>query len=437
MIDRIRSSEIAELTEKYIARRVPCIITEIPEDLGSLNQCLDLSSLESLAGQAFVAVEPVSAKGTFGTAETKQRMSFSTFLNKLQANEKVYLTTQYSEEEDAAVLTEPLSTLHNSLDFPIFPAIAGQLVPAKINLWLGASADGTTSGLHHDFHDNFYILLSGEKRFRIFKPSFKACKALKVHGKPHEIFPNGLISYNGNLCSDGLTRSVKAQIRVDMCEKRLSEARNNNQGIEAAEEEYEDAMDALLRSKLIDEDEEEDGDFDVVTEFEDEAGGYEDSVEEQSAEEEEAPEFKGASRLPEFEVGKTSVKSAQQKSSRRSSATTDDEIGDTEPPSFSSLTSEEVSKLIQADVLEGSEFVLHKGEVLYLPASHFHEVISLSGSQTFHMAVNYWFFPPDDSGGTYLDEEIMQEIRQRLHDKYPRPEKSGEQASKRRKLQGS
>ena len=33
------------------------------------------------------------------------------------------------------------------------------------------SAEGSSSGLHHDFHDNLYILLRGQKRFRLFSPA--------------------------------------------------------------------------------------------------------------------------------------------------------------------------------------------------------------------------------------------------------------------------
>jgi hypothetical protein len=50
-------------------------------------------------------------------------------------------------------------------DLPLRPAILGTLVPQQINLWLGNSVEGSTTGLHHDFHDNTYILLKGRKRY--------------------------------------------------------------------------------------------------------------------------------------------------------------------------------------------------------------------------------------------------------------------------------
>lgn len=54
-------------------------------------------------------------------------------------------------------------------DIPIRPRIMGRLVPQQVNLWLGNNRDGSTSGLHHDFHDNIYVLLRGRKRYVGFR----------------------------------------------------------------------------------------------------------------------------------------------------------------------------------------------------------------------------------------------------------------------------
>jgi hypothetical protein len=32
------------------------------------------------------------------------------------------------------------------------------------------SRHGASSGLHHDYHDNLYVLLKGRKRFQLFAP---------------------------------------------------------------------------------------------------------------------------------------------------------------------------------------------------------------------------------------------------------------------------
>ena len=43
---------------------------------------------------------------------------------------------------------------------------------------------------------------------------------------------------------------------------------------------------------------------------------------------------------------------------------------------------------------------VNRGDMLYLPASYFHEVVSYSdnadsGTLPCHLAINYWFHPPD------------------------------------------
>ena len=45
---------------------------------------------------------------------------------------------------------------------------------------------------------------------------------------------------------------------------------------------------------------------------------------------------------------------------------------------------------------EAVEVTVEAGQALYLPASWFHEVTSVgSGDPCMHIAVNYWFHPPD------------------------------------------
>lgn len=54
---------------------------------------------------------------------------------------------------------------------------------------------GSSSGLHHDFHDNLYILLRGSKRFRLFPP--RTAPDMYLRGKIRHIYPNGRIVYEG------------------------------------------------------------------------------------------------------------------------------------------------------------------------------------------------------------------------------------------------
>ena len=52
---------------------------------------------------------------------------------------------------------------------------------------------GSSSGLHHDFHDNLYVLIHGRKSFRLFSPG----DADKMHtlGPIELVHPNGRICY--------------------------------------------------------------------------------------------------------------------------------------------------------------------------------------------------------------------------------------------------
>lgn len=422
MIDFIDQIDVSSFHKDYVQKRRPCILTNIPDDLACLSACADLEVLAAHTGHVDIAVEPVSDKGTFGTAATKISMTVRAFLKRLQAGEKIYLTTQYSEAEEAAILNEPLISLRKSLHVPIIPDLAGKLVPAKINLWLGASQEGTSSGLHHDFHDNFYILLSGQKRFRIFKPSWKACQQLKVHGTPHEIFANGLISYGNSLCSDGLTSIMKAQLRTDVCEDLLHQARASGLGLEEAESRYEEAMDNLLQCKLENCEESEDGDFESGDESEASTGGDHigeaDSGEDDVGSEDKGEAFPGIEHLPEFNADQEIQISEDPDGDESLNASTSASVSD-DPPSFSRLSNQEVTEMLESEVLEGSEFVLEAGQMLYLPASYFHEVISTSKGHDYHMAINYWFFPPDDESDTYADKEIMDQLRSRVLHDYP------------------
>jgi hypothetical protein len=76
-----------------------------------------------------------------------------------------------------------------------------------------------------------------------------------------------------------------------------------------------------------------------------------------------------------------------------------------DPPSFSRVDTaasrevlEQAFPLYLNSESEGFTVTLQAGEMLYLPAGWFHEVKSLGvPSEGGHMAINYWFHPPDGS----------------------------------------
>ena len=62
---------------------------------------------------------------------------------------------------------------------------------------MGCAPSGATSGLHHDFHDNLYVLLRGRKRFRLYAPD--QAPRMHTHGSISKVYANGRIVYEGQV----------------------------------------------------------------------------------------------------------------------------------------------------------------------------------------------------------------------------------------------
>jgi hypothetical protein len=116
-----------------------------------------------------------------------------------RGDDSLYVTTQPLPEDadgrPTALFASPVAEMASHL--PMRPAIMGQLVPSTINAWLGMSREGSSSQLHHDFHDNLYLLVAGRKRFTIASPA--DTDSLYPHGSVAHVHPNGLINYGCNL----------------------------------------------------------------------------------------------------------------------------------------------------------------------------------------------------------------------------------------------
>ena len=94
-------------------------------------------------------------------------------------------------------------------------------VPYQINLWMGHSKGGTSSGLHHDFHDNLYVLLKGRKRFTLFAPS--DAQYLYTRGELKTVHPNGVINYaGGSTREDGADAANVKAYHKDLAEHHLA-----------------------------------------------------------------------------------------------------------------------------------------------------------------------------------------------------------------------
>ncbi|PWN93143.1 Clavaminate synthase-like protein [Acaromyces ingoldii] len=248
-----------ELWRRFVSVRRPVLIDGLAQDDSWAGQrWTDLEHLRSVAGSTQVKIEPIDAERQhFGTNAKRTQVRLDEFLDILKDPDqagKWYMTTQYvddeeersseemsrrsdvnggdsdsAEEDEEATGSEddygdglphvdldlslppPTDALANEFPLP-GPKLMGNLVLQQCNLWMGNGASGKSSGLHHDFHDNLYMLLSGRKRFLIWPPL--AHRWLEPVGKLDRVHTNGLIEYDlpqqPPLRPDGLTMGEAA-----------------------------------------------------------------------------------------------------------------------------------------------------------------------------------------------------------------------------------
>ncbi|CAM9861457.1 unnamed protein product, partial [Hapterophycus canaliculatus] len=154
--------------------------------------------LRDKAGDAEVKVEFRGGAGERFGQGLERGMKFGDFLGELEhKSDLLYLTTQELGLDPTgrpALMSAPLDRLRD--DFPLRPKLVGELVPQNVNLWMGHTKSGaSSSGLHHDFHDNLYVLLRGKKTFRLFSPA--DAHRMYLEGDVVKVHPNGRINYRG------------------------------------------------------------------------------------------------------------------------------------------------------------------------------------------------------------------------------------------------
>jgi hypothetical protein len=131
----------------------------------------------------------------------KQKMPFREFVARAAAGDAtLYMTAQpvATGPDGHPELAAPpaLQLLGAPLPLHPSPPMPEALVPQSVNVWMGAAGrDGASSGLHHDFHDNLYVLLRGRKRFRLWPPA--ALPNMYTVGRPAALHANGRIVYHG------------------------------------------------------------------------------------------------------------------------------------------------------------------------------------------------------------------------------------------------
>eukprot|EP00397_Hematodinium_sp_SG-2012_P048523 GEMP01055636.1.p1 GENE.GEMP01055636.1~~GEMP01055636.1.p1 ORF type:complete len:301 (+),score=49.20 GEMP01055636.1:467-1369(+) len=139
-----------------------------------------------------------------------------------------------------------------------FNTMQSQLVPSQYNAWCGHANAASRTPLHHDFHDNLYVLLSGHKEFHIFPLK----KKIATGGKQYR-FPNGLISYVRGLREDGAPQECVAAWKQSRIEVKIAhieaaikessvaaERKKLQSSLDKAEAELDTILDDILAHQL-------------------------------------------------------------------------------------------------------------------------------------------------------------------------------------------
>uniref|UniRef100_A0A0G4FGC0 JmjC domain-containing protein n=1 Tax=Chromera velia CCMP2878 TaxID=1169474 RepID=A0A0G4FGC0_9ALVE len=330
--------------------------------------------LTSKAGTSKVEVEVrEDSDSSFGKGR-KVRMTFGAFLEQLQGQKGhlYYLTTQSIPQTihgPRRLCSPPLSDLLT--DFPLRPSpLLHRLVPYQYNLWMGRAppppaSQWSTTGLHHDFHDNLYVLLKGRKQFRLFSP--RCVPYLSTVGRVVSVGANGLISYSEGMRDDG---AHVASLLVGR-QKRAQAAVASGGGVEA-ERELDAVMDevadlaasGVALEDLEDDDLDEEGEGEMEEEVEEEEEEGDEGAASSSSSPSSYPDsFCRAATVPREGTGREHGEEAGEETQTGS-------LFDLDISGHSSSTSD-------ADVLcRYLECNIEAGEMLYLPASWFHEVHS-------------------------------------------------------------
>jgi hypothetical protein len=291
----------------------------------------------------------LNSNEVFGQNRSQERqleITVSSFCEKLakKDGDLLYLSTQESSSNNE-IFTTPCKQLLKAGSIHDKLAWAGDLSLQACNLWMGKSETGTSSGLHHDFHDNFYLLIKGNKSFRLFSPD--CAVGMQTYGEIQRIHANGLISYVGS------------ETNIDGSP--VDEASDED------EEDDENDEEAVTLGKGFDYESEDDDDYDGEV-FENGRDDFDEMAEESKDSDVESSASAGTGQRPSnFSKINLQGRSVPQVVK--------------EFPTFSA----------QKECLVH----LEAGQSLYLPAGWFHEVTSKSSkSGAEHVALNYWYQPP-------------------------------------------
>ena len=447
LLDRVPMSQLTPRAffDRYVAARRPVVLTGALTGAHSpwagIDEAWTEAYLREAAADDLVRVEVRDGVDEPYGVGRYQTMRFGSFLDRFEAgDERIYLTASpagvdaHGRPQVAAAPASRLLGLDPEGDKPPFrPPLAGNLVPANVNVWMGRSTDGATSGLHHDHHDNLYVLVRGRKRFELYSPA--DVTAMYTVGRPVRVHPNGRINYeeSGRTGPDGDDGQLAARVaaaRVAAAEAELEaaeaaaaaaaaageaeELERARRWVERAEAGLDEAMDTAMDGGDGRDGWEDDGDDKDDGFF---GAGMRDDFDEMA--DDDLDQLASSDEDDDDRVARNGAKAEK--------ARDDDEDGD--PPSFSRVDRSRMESFPLFAQAQGRrvEAEVNVGEVLYLPAGWFHEVTSLSATSEGdasvmgkvkekkrgatggkrassdregggHLALNYWFHPPVGEG---------------------------------------
>lgn len=224
---------------------------------------------------------------------------------------------------------------------------------------MGKAKEASSSGLHHDYHDNLYILLRGRKQFRLFSPA--DAKNLYVRGRIDKVHSNGLISYfDLPTRSDGASMAEVASQETTLAEKELKKAEDDYEKLENDPESSSESKEKALQ-RVQDAEERLDNAMEASLDACADENDFDESDESEPVE-----------KYQNFSI--LSVDDLKNKNTNK-------------------LKKFPLFKKAKETICE-----VKAGQMLYLPASWFHEVTSFSDDDKFHCAMNYWVYPPHIGG---------------------------------------
>lgn len=370
--------------EQFVSKRKPCVIQNFPFPYAKSSMIQELQNMDTK-----VQVEQrLSDTEPFGQSRSKDRqitMSVAEFLKKKSPMH--YLSTQEppvdsiseNDDQEAKQSNEtyipppffgpPCNQLQR---LPSTLACAGKLRLASCHLWMGY-ANKAHSGLHHDFHDNFYVLLAGRKQFRLYSPADAPFMGLQ--GENPKVLFNGLISYPDNPSRpDGIPIPPSEKGELDDWEE----------GSEPP---------CIIGKGFDYKSDDEEAEFE---EGRDDFGDGSDNDEQSDTSDNPEQTNEPDKRLPNHFswIDPTAARDRIDATYRLFQRATECSLnlGSSVPtPNFQNHSG-------AAGVAAESGSVIQPVHptVLYLPASWFHCVTSIQrGADDIHMAVNYWYYPPD------------------------------------------